>query len=172
MSNPFAEKIISRYRKKGLLRHMLHSNRLQRNCLRSLVRAITQESLDDFAGRPIRMEYDTFDWDIRTCHKIDIGGWPADIPFQNPGTLPPDELDRLLAGWRSGEIYFFHVPSEDFTPGKKKGQKTRSDAGEQRVALTPKFVPEAWTAGEDVDEIAEFETEKATEIDEIEQFSD
>ncbi|TCD63825.1 hypothetical protein EIP91_004920 [Steccherinum ochraceum] len=168
------ERIIARYRRRGLLYASFFED-MQRNDLRQLVREIIRECLCAIAGRQLQMSYTVFGWKIRTCRKFDIYGWPADIPFKNPGTLPPNDLLRLIAGWRRGSIYFFRIPPAVFTPAERPTQKTRCDFGEFRNALTPKTVPEEYLAEEAAaDEIEDFqaETEVGGVVDEIEQFSD
>ncbi|TCD60074.1 hypothetical protein EIP91_010780 [Steccherinum ochraceum] len=139
------EGVLTRYRQADNTNY----SDLSRNHLRQLVREIIRVLLHDFAGRKIRMSYTSFDWDVRTCHKIDMAGWPADIPFKNPGTLPPVDLYRLLARLRKGLIYFFRVSLDGFVPAEQKVIAPRSDIGDTRNALTPRFVPEEYLVGED-----------------------
>ena len=64
-------------------------------------------------------------WDHTKCssrhrkiifkYKVDVVGWPEDIPFRSPGTMTVGDLGIILRGVRSGKIYFERVEAETLT---------------------------------------------------------
>ncbi|TCD63837.1 hypothetical protein EIP91_004904 [Steccherinum ochraceum] len=93
----FAESVVADELARGKLK-ISSRGRLHRNSARYLVVKITQESLNAITGKPIDMHYDAFPWLIRGNQGLDIAGWPAGVPFQDPSTLRACHIRQLLAG--------------------------------------------------------------------------
>lgn len=54
--------------------------------------------------------------DVVARYRVRIEGWPLDdAPFTNLSNIPNlPKLELLLAGWRSGAIYFRNITEEEY----------------------------------------------------------
>ncbi|KAF8120562.1 hypothetical protein EV363DRAFT_1459116 [Boletus edulis] len=130
------------------IRGAAHNHRERVVALRSELRNLILSELREITGNgSIRMRYKDFWPKIVRRYKVDITGWPSDIPFTDlsDGSRSLSDLESLLRKWKDGTIQWRKLTPEEYKRLEndreeqiKRGEiavhkrQTRSDAGTKR----------------------------------------
>ncbi|KAJ7078102.1 hypothetical protein C8R43DRAFT_966031 [Mycena crocata] len=107
-------------------------------------------------NKKLAMKYVTYDIDIRELLKVQLVGWPTEIPMRTPVRLPAETARRIRDMLRTGDIHWARIPDDEHAKlvaklnrkrakapnGELKTRNPRSDAGKVRGARKSKTAEE------------------------------
>ena len=76
------------------------------------------ELLGEITGNEsAQMRYKDFWPKIVRCYKVEITGWPSDIPFKDlsEGSRSLSDLESLLRKWKNGTVHWRKLTDEEYT---------------------------------------------------------
>ncbi|KAJ7113679.1 hypothetical protein C8R43DRAFT_1138527 [Mycena crocata] len=132
------------------------------------------------SNKKLAMKYVSYDIDIRELLKVQLVGWPTEIPMRTPVRLPAETARRIRDMLRTGDIHWARIPDDEHAKlvaklnrkrakapnGKLKTRNPRSDAGKVRGARKSKTAEEE--EEEEEEEEDEGEDDEEEEEDEAE----